>query len=102
MLTTNLAADTFFGVSITDGVHVLYYVFSEKTLTSRTITYATNTTIITPISGQQWNVLHLPGESTWTNQGWVIPNEVTVTFFVRASSPGIFYAGINQAESATI
>jgi hypothetical protein len=102
MLTSNPNTDTLFGVSVTDGTHMLYYVFSETTVKTSTLIYPDNTTIIVGNTPRlQWNTIRLHIQSDWANQAWIIPEQVTISLFIRTASTGIFYAGISQINSST-
>lgn len=92
---TNLSNKILVSASVTDGIHTLYYLFSNQ-VTQQTITpFSANTTIIVPTQKSQWNNISISPESVWTNQGWTIPPLVTLTVFLESSSGGVYYANID-------
>jgi len=94
-LTTSIASNLFFGASITDGTHTLYYVFSDRT-TRQTITpYSTNTTVILPTQESRWNTIILNPQSIWNGQNWATPQQVTFTIFLESNSVGVYYASLD-------
>ena len=94
-LTTNIATKTMLATSVTDGTHILYFIFSNKA-TQQTITsYATNTTIIVPIQTSAWNTIRIDPETIWSSQGWATPQQVTLTVFLESSSVGAYYASVD-------
>ena len=95
-LTTSIASNLFFGASITDSAHTLYYVFSDQT-TRQTITpYSTNTTVILPTQKSQWNTIVLSPQSIWNAQNWATPQQVTFTVFLESNSVGVYYASLDS------
>ena len=97
-LSTSIASNLFFGASITDGTHTLYYVFSDQT-TQQTITrYSTNTTIILPTQKSQWNTIILNPQTVWNSQNWATPQQVTFTIFLESNSVGVYYASLDSVS----
>ncbi len=89
-----------FGASVTDGTHLLYYVFSETATAVSTLNTSENTTIILPVSKSGWSPVSLRAAAIWASQGWAVPDQATISFFFRASATGVYYASIRQVESA--
>jgi hypothetical protein len=98
--TTSLASGLFFAAGVTDGTHTLYYVFSNRAAQRAITQFSTNTTIIVPITGSQWNNATLSPQPDWTSQGWIIPQQVTISFFLASESPGIYSASIASIDPA--
>lgn len=97
-LTTSVARNVLFGASITDGTHLLYYVFSDVATSTSTVTYLTNTTVTVPVSKSNWNSFQMRPLPAWLGQGWNVPDQVTISFFLRAATPGVYHASISQVE----
>jgi len=99
-LTTNIATNSIFAASVTDGTHTLYYIFSNRA-TQRTITpYSTNTTVIIPTQRSQWTTITLSPQSIWNTESWAIPQQVTFTVFLESNSVGIYYVGLDGINPA--
>jgi len=95
-LTTNIASNLIFAASVTDGTHLLYYVFSDKTTQQTTTPYPTNTTVIIPTQRSQWNTITLNPDSIWHAQGWATPQQVTFGVFLESNSIGIYYVSLDS------
>jgi hypothetical protein len=95
-LTTNIASNLIFAASVTDGTHLLYYVFSDRA-TQQTVTpYPTNTTVIIPTQRSQWNTIMLNPDSIWHAQGWATPQQVTFGVFLESNSIGVYYVSLDS------
>jgi len=95
-LTTDITGKTMFAASVTDGTHTLYFIFSNKA-TQQTITpYTMNTTIIVPTQTSTWNTIRIDPQTIWTSQGWLTPQQVTLTVFLESSTVGVYYANLDS------
>jgi len=95
-LTTNTASNLFFGASVADGTHLLYYVFSDQATQQTIETYSTNTTVIIPTLRSQWSTIALTPQSIWNSQGWATPQQVTFTVFLESYATGVYYASLES------
>lgn len=95
---TNLATKLIFAASVTDGIHTIFFIFSDQ-VTQQTITpYSTNTTVIIPTQKSQWNVIILTPQSIWNAQGWEVPPQATLTLFLESELPGVYYVSITSVS----
>jgi hypothetical protein len=95
-LTTNLAGNLFFGASVGDGTHTLYYVLSDEATQQTVRTYAANTTIIIPTARSQWSTITLSPQPYWSVQGWAAPQQVTFTVLLESNVSGVYYASFDS------
>jgi hypothetical protein len=95
-LTTNLAGNLFFGASVGDGTHTLYYVLSDEATQQTVRTYAANTTIIIPTARSQWSTIALSPQPYWSVQGWAAPQQVTFTVLLESNVSGVYYASFDS------
>lgn len=93
-LTGNTGGKATFAASITDGVHLLYYLFSNQTNQQSITTYPTNTTVLIPTNALVWNSVTIDPGSTWSSLGWATPSQVTLTLLLESDSPGIYTASV--------
>src|SRR3989442_9349321 len=85
-----------FGATLTDGNHVLDLVFSDA-VTQRTVrVFAENTTVTLPLPTTSLTWMTLEMGSLWASQGWGVPKQLTIGFFIQASTTGVYYAQIGE------
>ncbi|MBO0888385.1 hypothetical protein J2P12_04715, partial [Candidatus Bathyarchaeota archaeon] len=72
------------------------YLFSDETTRQTVTQYRTNTTIVVPTTAMQWNTVTLDPEPVWFAQGWTIPAQVTISFFLESELQGVYYASITD------
>jgi hypothetical protein len=95
-LNTNLATKSVLLASVSDGTNTVYYIFSN-TATQQTITqFATNTTVIVPVTMSQWTTVTLDPATAWNTLSWGTPQQVTLTITLETASPGVYYASLDQ------
>jgi hypothetical protein len=99
-LATNISTKTLLGASITDGTHTLYYLFSDLASHQTITPYSTNVTIIVPTQRSQWSTITITPQTIWSNQGWAIPQKVTLTVFLESNSAGVYYANVDEITPA--
>jgi len=85
-----------FGATLTDGNHVLDLVFSDAVTQQIVQVFAENTTVILPLPTASLTWMTLNVGSQWTSQGWATPNQLTLGFFIQASTTGVYYAQIGE------
>jgi len=95
-LATNISTKTLLGAIITDGTHTVYYLFSNLASQQTVTTYSTNVTIIVPTQKSQWSTIAMSPQTIWSNQGWAIPQLVTLTVFLESNSVGVYYASLDE------
>ncbi len=95
-LATNISTKTLLGASITDGTHTVYYLFSNLASQQTVAPYSTNVTIIVPTQKSQWSTIKTSPQIIWLNQGWAIPQLVTLTVFLESNSVGVYYASLDE------
>jgi hypothetical protein len=91
---SNTAAES--GVTVTDGVHELVYIFSATPQRQTLSTYHLEETIAVPVSPSSWTSVAVDPNHDWIAQGWGIPRQVTLTIFLRASAPGFYSASLRE------
>jgi hypothetical protein len=95
-LATNLATKSMLLASVSDGTHSVYYIFSNTATQQTSTQYATNTTIIIPVTISQWTTVTLDPEASWNTLSWGTPQQVTITFTLQTTSPGIYHASLDE------
>lgn len=95
-LSTNISTKTVLGASITDGTHILYYLFSDLASQQTITSYSNNVTIIIPTQKSQWSTITMTPQTIWSNQGWAIPQIVTLTVFLKSNSAGVYFASVDE------
>ncbi len=95
-LATNLATKSILFASVTDGIHTVYYLFSNTASQQSITQYVTNTTVIVPVAISQWTTVTLDPGALWSTQSWGTPLQVTLTITLETASPGLYYASLNQ------
>ena len=88
-----------FAVSITDGTHLLYYVFSNQTTQQGITTYSTNTTVVIPSNASNWNSVTIDPVSTWSSLGWTTPQQVTLSILLESGLPGIYVTSVRNVNA---
>jgi hypothetical protein len=95
-LATNLATKSMLLASVSDGTNTVYYIFSSSA-TQQTITqYATNTTVVVPVTISQWTTVTLDPEASWNTQSWRTPQQATLTITLETASTGVYYASLDE------
>src|SRR6266699_3693667 len=90
--TKSVAANVMFAASVTDGTHILYFVFSNRTNRESITTYSSNTTVVVPTKASTWNTVRMDPVSIWQSQGWNTPQRVTLAIFLKSDAPGVYSA----------
>ena len=85
-----------FGATLTDGNHVLDLVFSDAVTQQTVRVFAENTTVTLPLPTASLTWMTLEVGSLWASQGWGVPRQLTLGFFIQASSSGVYYAQIGE------
>jgi hypothetical protein len=85
-----------FGATLTDGNHVLDLVFSDAVTQQTVRVFADNTTVSLPLPTSSLTWVTLNVGNLWTSQGWGVPTQLTLGFFIQASSSGVYYAQIGE------
>ena len=85
-----------FGATLTDGRHVLDLVFSDAVTQQTVRVFAENTTVTLPLRTASLTWMTLEVGSLWTSQGWGVPKQLTLGFFIQASTNGVYYAQIGE------
>jgi hypothetical protein len=89
------------GITVTDGAHELSYIFSNTTARPTLSASGYNATILIPIAASAWTTVSIDANQAWQAQGWAVPNQVTFTIFLRASSVGFYSAYIKDVTYAS-
>jgi len=90
------------GITVTDGAHQLTYLFSNTTAKPTILPSNYNATTIVPIAASAWTTVSIDANQAWSAQGWAVPNLVTFTIFLQASTIGVYSASIRDvAYSST-
>jgi len=58
--------------------------------------FAENTTVTLPLPTASLTWMTLEVGSLWTSQGWGVPKQLNLGFFVQASTTGVYYAQIGE------
>ncbi len=85
-----------FGATLTDGNHVLDMLFSDAVTQQTVRVFAENTTVTLPLPTASLTWMTLEVGSLWASQGWGVPRQLTLGFFIQASSSGVYYAQIGE------
>ncbi len=85
-----------FGTRISDGTHILYYVFSSTASKETVNVYPQNVTVTVPVSSSALGWVQLDALAIWNLQGWTVPAQVELAFFLKATATGVYYADIGQ------
>jgi hypothetical protein len=93
-IATSTGTRAVLGITVTDGAHQLWYLFSNATAKPTYLTSAYNTTTIVPIAASAWTTVSIDANQAWQAQGWAVPNQVTFTIFLQANSLGLYSASI--------
>jgi hypothetical protein len=89
------------GITVTDGAHELSYIFSNTTARPTLSASGYNATILIPIAASAWTTVSIDANQAWQAQGWAVPNQVSFTIFLRASSVGFYSAYIKDVTYAS-
>jgi uncharacterized membrane protein len=93
---TSTSDQAVLGVTVTDGVHVITYLFSNATAKPTFVPSAYNVTIVVPIAASAWTFVSIDPGQVWLSQGWAVPKQVTFAFFLQASRIGLYSASIRD------
>ena len=84
------------GVTVTDGIHELSYVFADVA-TRQTLTVSgLEKTILVPVTPSSWTSVSIDANHDWIAQGWSFPKQVTLTVFLQANRTGFYSASIRE------
>ncbi len=89
------------GARVTDGPHLLYFLFSGTAIQESVATYSENTTVTIPIKPFAWSSLVLDTRAIWKTQGWTEPMVVEFSLFIEASSYGYYYSNVQEISQTT-
>ena len=92
----NQTSTGLFGATLTDGNHILDLVFSDAVTQQTVRVFAENTTVTLPLPTASLTWMTLEVGSLWTSQGWGVPKQLTLGFFIQASTNGVYYAQIGE------
>jgi hypothetical protein len=95
-VTTSTGTGAVLGIMVTDGAHELSYIFSNTTAKPTFSASGYNATTIVPIAASTWTTVSIDTNQVWQAQGWAVPNQVTFTIFLQASSIGLYSANIRD------
>jgi len=93
---TSTGTGAVLGIVVTDGAHELSYIFSNTTAKPTFSASGYNATTIVPIAASAWTTVSIDTNQVWQAQGWAVPNQVTFTIFLQASSVGLYSANIRD------
>src|SRR3989449_3967476 len=93
---TSTGTGAVLGIVVTDGAHELSYIFSNTTAKPTFSASGYNATAIVPIAASAWTTVSIDTNQLWQAQGWAVPNQVTFTIFLQASSVGLYSANIRD------
>src|SRR2546426_2104319 len=93
---TSTGTGAVLGITVTDGAHELSYIFSNTTAKPTFSASGYNATTILPIAASAWTAVSIDANQAWQAQGWAVPNQVTFTIFLQASSVGLYSANIRD------
>jgi len=96
--TKSVAANVMFAASVTDGTHILFFVFSNRTNQGSITTYSSNTTVVVPTKGSAWNTVRMDPVSIWQSQGWNTPQQVTLAIFLKSDAPGVYSVSVLNVD----
>jgi hypothetical protein len=91
-----------FGATLTDGNHVLDLVFSDAVTQQTAHVFAENTTVILPLPTASLTWMRLDVGNLWTSQSWTVPKQLTLSFFIQASTSGVYYAQIGEIRQGSL
>ncbi|HZY46575.1 MAG TPA: hypothetical protein VFE96_02155, partial [Candidatus Bathyarchaeia archaeon] len=91
---TSMGQRAVLGVTVTDGAHQVSYLFLNSTSTRTTSSSNYNSTTLVPIAASTWTSVSIDASQLWQAQGWAVPNQVTLTIFLQANTPGLYTASI--------
>jgi hypothetical protein len=100
-LATSTGTRATLGMTVTDGAHELSYIFSNTTARPTLSASGYNATILVPIAASAWTTVSIDANQAWQAQGWAVPNQVTFTIFLQASSVGFYSAYIKDVTYAS-
>src|SRR5213594_3015311 len=96
--TKSVAANVMFAASVTDGTHILFFVFSNRTNQGSIATYSSNTTVVVPTEASAWNTVRMDPVSIWQSQGWNTPQQVTLAIFLKSDAPGVYSVSVLSVD----
>jgi len=83
---------------VTDGTHILFFVFSNRTNQGSIATYSSNTTVVVPTEASAWNTVRMDPVSIWQSQGWNTPQQVTLAIFLKSDAPGVYSVSVLSVD----
>ncbi len=101
-LTTDMRNKVMFGARVTDGTHIVYFIFSDTTSQRSVSTYPQNTTVNVPLGSSVWTGLRIDPVSIWNVQGWSSPREVELAFFLQSNADGVYYANLREIQPLVV
>jgi hypothetical protein len=93
---TSTGSQAVLGLTLTDGAHELFYIFSNATAKTVFLTSSYNITTVVPVASSAWTTVSIDATQAWLAQGWAVPNQVTFSIFLQANSPGLYSANIRD------
>jgi uncharacterized membrane protein len=95
-VSTSTGTRAVLGIMVTDGAHELSYIFSNSTAKPTFSVSGYNATTLVPIAASVWTNVSIDANQAWQAQGWAVPNQVTFTIVLQASSVGLYSANIRD------
>ncbi len=99
---TGVTAGTVFGARFTDGLHLLYFLFSDKVPQKSVSVFAENTTVTVPVVFSAWSWVRVDAESEWTALGWAPSPSLDCSFFLESPSPGVYSSSLLEVTEARL
>src|SRR5467141_522292 len=95
-MATSTGSQAALGLTLTDGAHELFYIFSNATAKPVFSTSSYNITTVVPVASSAWTTVSIDATQAWLTQGWAVPNQVTFLIFLQANSAGLYSANIRD------
>ncbi len=97
---TDTSSNVLFGLRFTDGIHVLFFVFSTTVGQKTVASFAENTTTTIPVQASSWAWLSVDPQSEWKAQKWALPLTVDCSILLEAATPGVYYVDTLEVTTA--
>ena len=93
---TDTSANVLFGLRFTNGIHTMFYVFSDSVGQRTVASYAENTTVTVPVQALAWTWMSVDPQAEWRAQRWATPLTVDCSLLLEAGEPGVYYVDTLQ------
>lgn len=97
---TDTSSSVLFGLRFTDGIHVLFYVFSDAVGQRTVASFAENTTVTLPAQALSWTWLSVDPQTEWRAQKWAQPIIVDCSILLEAATPGVYSVDTMEVTTA--